>query len=76
MIGNVLKLIAKSVLVTLGLTAVASATDAAIQKKIVGLRTTAMIISNDGSQGGYLGLLLHTLAASLLGRVLTCSGTI
>ena len=36
----------KSVLVTLGLTAASSATDAAIQKNIFGLGTTAMIISN------------------------------
>ena len=35
--GNVLKPLAKSVLIPLGLTAAASATDAAIQKKMFGL---------------------------------------
>ena len=36
LIKNVLKLLAKSVSVSLGLTAVAAATDAAIQKKMFG----------------------------------------
>ena len=43
---NVLALLAKSVLIPLGLTAATSATDAAIQKKIFALETTSMIISN------------------------------
>ena len=34
--GNVLKPLAKSVLIPLGLTAAASATDAAIHKKMIG----------------------------------------
>ena len=72
LIGHVLKLIAKSVWVPLVLTTVVSATDAAIQKKIFGSGTTALIISKDGSQGGFLGMLLGTLTASLLGSVLTC----
>ena len=42
---NVLKPLAKSVLVALGLTAAASATDVAIQKKIFWSGMTAMIIS-------------------------------
>ena len=98
---NVLTSLAKSVLVPLGLTVAASATDAAIQKKIFGSGTTALIISeeemddiieivksyeesglliNDVSEtikdkakeqkGRLFGLLLNTLAASLLGNIL------
>ena len=44
---NALALLAKSVLVPLGLTAAVSATDAAIQKKIFGSGMTALIISNE-----------------------------
>ena len=43
---NLLKLLAKSVLLPLGLTVAASATDAAIQKKILGSGMTTLIISN------------------------------
>ena len=43
---NVLKTLAKNVLIPLGLTATASGTDAAIQKKIFGSGMTALIISN------------------------------
>ena len=39
--------LAKSALITLGLTTGAFATDAAIQKKIFGLAITAVIISNE-----------------------------
>ena len=46
--NNVLKPLAKSVLLLLGLTAVASATDAAIQKKIFGSSMTTLIISIEG----------------------------
>ena len=46
LIGNVLKPSGKSVLVQLGLTA-ASATDAAIHKKMFGSSTTTLIISNE-----------------------------
>ena len=45
LIGNVLKSLTKSVLMLLGLTAAASATDAAIQKKTYGSGTTTLIIS-------------------------------
>ena len=44
---NVLIPLAKSVLIPLGLTATASATDEAIQKKISGSGTIALIISNE-----------------------------
>ena len=44
---NVLKSLAKSVLMPLGLTAAASATDAAIHKKMFGSGNTTLIISNE-----------------------------
>ena len=49
LIGNVLKPLAKSVLIPLGLTAAAaaSATDAAIHKKMFGSGFTILIISNE-----------------------------
>ena len=47
LIGNVLKPLPKIALIPLGLTAVAWATDAAIQKKIYGSGTTTLIISNE-----------------------------
>ena len=43
---NVLTLLAKCVLVPVGLTGAASATDAAIQKKFFGSGTTTLITSN------------------------------
>ena len=50
LIGNVFKPLAKSILITLGLTAAAAAaaaTDAAIYKKMFGSGTTTLIISNE-----------------------------
>ena len=47
LIGNVLKALAKSVLISLGLTAASSATDAAIHKKIFGSGITTLMISNE-----------------------------
>ena len=48
LIKNVIKLLAKSVLIPLGLTAAASAADAGIHKKILGSENmTTLIISND-----------------------------
>ena len=46
LIKNVVTPLAKSVLILLGLTAAASAVDAGIQKKILGLQNTTLIISN------------------------------
>ena len=43
---NILTTYDKNVLITLGLMAAASATDAAIQKKVIGSETTAPIIWN------------------------------
>ena len=48
LIKNIVKSLAKSVLIPLGLTAEASAADAGIHKKILGLgKPTALIISNN-----------------------------
>ena len=47
LMNNVLKPLAKSVLIPLGFTTVASATDAAIHKKMFGFSTTTLIISNE-----------------------------
>ena len=47
LITNVIKPLAKSVLIPLGLTAAASAADAGIHKKILGSGTTTLIISNE-----------------------------
>ena len=44
---NVIKPLAKSVLIPLGLTAAASAADAGIHKKVLGSGTTKLIISNN-----------------------------
>ena len=99
---SVIKPLAKSVLIPLGLTAAASAADAGIHKKILGSghNNTNLIISNDEmddilklvkslensgvllkcvsetiqheakeQRGGFLGMLLGTLDASLFGDV-------
>ena len=47
LIGNVPKTLAKSVLILLGLTAAASTTNAAIQKKMFGSGVTTLIISSE-----------------------------
>ena len=47
LIKNVIKPLAKSVLIPLGLTATASGADAGIHKKILGSGTTTLIISNE-----------------------------
>ena len=107
LIGNILKPLAKSVLIPLGLTAAASATDTAIHKRMFGSGFTTLIISNDEmndimkivksleesgllikgmseliqheakeQKGGFLGMLLATLGASLLRNLLTGEGGI
>ena len=114
LMGNLLKLLAKNVLISLGLTASASITDAAIQKETSGsgtcpsnLTKRTTIISDEKmidimkivksleesgllikgvpktvknkakeQKGGFLGILLDTLGASLLGHLLTSKGTI
>ena len=47
LIGNVLKLLAKSILIPLGLIAVVSATDSATNKKMLESGNTTLIISNE-----------------------------
>ena len=105
--GNVLKPLGKSVSIPLGLSAVASATDAAIHKKIFGSGNTTLIVSNEEmnnimkilksleesglliksvsetikseakeQKGGFLGMLLGTLGASLLGNLITGKGVV
>ena len=111
LLGPLLKFavpLAKNVLLPLGLTAAASATDAGIQKSIRGSgATTTLIISNKDlddikkiikcleeqgilvkgvkdmienevkeQKGGFLGMLLGTLGASLLGNMLTGKGIV
>ena len=51
LIGNVLKPLAKSILIPLGLTAPTSATDGAIHKKMLGSGTTTLVISNEEMNG-------------------------
>ena len=51
LIKNVIKPLAKSVLILLGLTAAASTADAGRYKKILGSGTTTLIISNDEMEG-------------------------
>ena len=51
LIKNVIKLLAKSVLIPLGLTAAASTVDAGIQKKLRGSGTATLIISNEEMNG-------------------------
>ena len=107
LIKNVIKPLAKSVLIPLGLTAAASAADTGIHKKILGSGNTTLIISNEEmndaikivqaledsnvlfkgvtetvknetkeQKGGFLGMLLGTLGASLLGNLLTGKGVV
>ena len=47
LIGNVLKPLTKSVLITLGLTTIASEADEAINKKLFGSGNTTLIISSE-----------------------------
>ena len=104
-IRNVPKSVAKSILIPLGsivAAAAATATDAAIHKKLFGSGVTTLVISNEEmnntmkmvklleesgllikgisktiknkakeQKGGFLGMLLGTLEASLLGNLLT-----
>ena len=78
---NVIKPLGESVLIPLGLTAAASAADAAMHIKILGSGTTTLIISNDKIEDiikianakeqkkGFLSILLGILGASLLGNM-------
>ena len=99
LIKNVIKPLAKSVLIPLGLTAAALAADAGIHKKILGsgnnnemegiikivksledsgllLKGVTETVQNETKEqkGGFLGMLLGTLGAGLLGNLLTGKG--
>ena len=107
LIGHVIKPLAESVLIALGLTTGASETDAATQKNIYESGATTLIFSNEEmedimkihkslEESGllikgvseiiknkakeqewvFLGKLLDTLEASLLGNLVTGKGTI
>ena len=105
LIENVLKPLAKSVLIPVGLTAAAPATDAVIHQKMFGsgfttisnkemedimkiiksleefellIKWVSETIKNEAKKqkGRFLGMLLGTLDASLLGNLLTGKGTI
>ena len=51
LIKNIIKALAESVLIPLGLTAAASAADAGIHKKLLGSRNTTLIVSSDEIEG-------------------------
>ena len=107
LIGNILEPLGKSVLIPLGLTAAAAATNAAIHKKIFGSGNITLTISNKEmndmmkiiksfeepgllikgvsetikneakeQKGRFLGMLLDTLGARLLGNLLAGKGAI
>ena len=57
LIRNVLKPLAKSVFMPLGLTVATSATDAAIHKKMFGSGSTTLIISNEEMKTRFFNLL-------------------
>ena len=102
LIKNIIKLLAKSYLAPLGLTAAASAADSGMYKKNLRCWNSSIMISNDEMEdimkivkylkdsglllngvseiiqngtkeqkGGFLGMLLGTLGAILLGKMLT-----
>ena len=107
LIANILKPLAKIVLIPLGLTAAAHATNATIHNKIIGSSFKTLIISNEvmndimkivksledsgllikgisetikneakEQKGGFLGILLDILGASLLRNLLTDKSTV
>ena len=59
LINNLLKPLAENVLKPLGLTAAASATEAAIRKKMFGSGTTTLAISNDEMNHGNSSVLIN-----------------
>ena len=65
---NALTPIAKSVLVPFGLTGAASATDAAIQKKILGSGMTTIVFSNDLSDLSVTKYFAKFMVAATLGK--------
>ena len=81
LIKNLLKPVAKSVFISLGLTATKLAADVKIHKKFLGSGITTLVISNKEMEdevieqrGGFLTMLLGTLGANLLGYLLARKG--
>ena len=67
---NVIKQLAQSVLIPLGLTAAASGADAGIHKKIFGSRNTTLIISNE-EMNGIIKIVQALEYSNILLRVVT-----
>ena len=81
LIKNLLKPVAKSVLILLGLTATTLAADVKIHKKFLGSGITTLVIANKEMEdeaiekrGGFLTMLVGTLGANLLGYLLARKG--
>ena len=66
---NVIKRLAKGVLIPLGLTSAASVADAGIHKKILGSGNTTLMISNDEMEGIIKIVKSHEISGLLLKRV-------
>ena len=66
---NVIKKLAKGVLIPLGLTSAASVADAGIHKKILGSGNTTLMISNDEMEGIIKIVKSHEISGLLLKRV-------
>ena len=66
---NVIKQLAKGVLIPLGLTSAASVADAGIHKKILGSGNTTLMISNDEMEGIIKIVKSHEISGLLLKRV-------
>ena len=81
LIKNLLKPVAKGVLISLGLTATTLAADVKIHKKFLGSGITILVIANKEMEdeaiekrGGFLTMLVGTLGANLLGYLLSRKG--
>ena len=66
LIGYILKPLAKSILIPLALTAAASATDAAIHKKMFRSSATALIISNQKKKNDIIKIIKSPVESGLL----------
>ena len=66
---NVIKQLAKGVLIPLGLTSAVSVADAGIHKKILGSGNTTLMISNDEMEGIIKIVKSHEISGLLLKRV-------
>ena len=66
LIGYILKPLAKSILIPLALTAAASATDAAIHKKMFRSSATALVISNQKKKNDIIKIIKSPVESGLL----------